>query len=266
VVQPTPVTHGQRLRAFRTAGIVLTETRHPRGMVLAPHAHEHACVNFVLEGVYDERIPGVGRHHGPHGLVFKPAGAEHANSFELGDAWCLLVELTDETLAPPEVDLAAPLESRDPRAATAALALWGELADQPDALAVEALALELYAHVLGRSATRKRDTRSPGLRAAAALLHDGPGAPWSLSLLAAEVGLHPSHLARAFHAQHGTTVGEYLRNLRVAAAARRLARSDEPIAALAHELGFADQCHLTRTFRRRLGRTPAAFRRRVRRP
>ena len=261
---PTPVTHGERLRAFRTPQLALTETRHPRGMVLARHAHEHACLNFVLEGVYDEHIRGVAQHHGPMGLVFKPALAEHENCFEHGSARCLLVELLDEELAPTGVDLRSPAESRDARAATLALALWGELAAGPSALAIEALALELYAQILGGNSARALETRSPGLRAATARLHDDPAAPWTLSKLAAEVGLHPSHLARAFRARHGTSIGEYLRNLRVAAAARRLAHSDEPIAAVALALGFADQSHLTRVFRARLGRTPGAFRRLLR--
>jgi AraC family transcriptional regulator len=96
------------------------------------------------------------------------------------------------------------------------------------------------------------------------MLHDDPAGPWTLSSLAAAVGLHPSHLARAFRARHGTSIGEYQRNLRIAAAARRLAHSDEPIATVAQALGFADQSHLTRVFRARLGRPPGAFRRLLR--
>lgn len=264
VIEPTPVTHGQLLRAFRTASFALTETRHPRGMVLARHAHEHACVNFVLEGLYDEHVRGVAQHHGPMGMVFKPALAEHENCFEHGSARCLLIELLDEELAPVGVELRSPAESRDARAANLALAIWGELAAGPSVLAIEALALELYARILGRGHARALETRSPGLRAATAMLHDDPAGPWTLSSLAAAVGLHPSHLARAFRARHGTSIGEYQRNLRIAAAARRLAHSDEPIATVAQALGFADQSHLTRVFRARLGRPPGAFRRLLR--
>jgi AraC family transcriptional regulator len=263
-VLPFPITSGQSLRSFRSAHVTLTETRHPCGMTLPRHAHEHACLNFVLSGVYDERIEGVAPEHEPLGLVFKPALAEHANCFAHGGARCLLVELTSAEFGPLGVDLSSPAESRDPRAATLALALWNELAGTPDSLAVEALTLELYAQVLGSRETRVLEQRSPRLAAAAARLHEDPSTPWTLSRLAAEVGLHPSHLARAFHARHGVTIGEYLRHLRVARAARRLAQSEEPIASVARTLGFADQSHLTRAFRARLGLTPGAFRRRLR--
>ena len=150
MIQPTPVTQGRRLREFQAGGLVLTETSHARGMVLARHAHRHACINFVLAGVYDERIEGVAEQHGPLGLVFKPALAEHANRFESSSARCLLVELTDPELVDPQLDLADPQESRDPRAAAVALGLWHELAapDDVSELSIAERSLELYALVL----------------------------------------------------------------------------------------------------------------------
>lgn len=264
VGHPIPVTFGEELRCWRSPHLVLTETRHAHGMRLHRHAHAHACVNFVLAGVYDEGIPGVGREHGALGLVYKPAEAEHENRFERGGARCLLVELLDDTFAPEGVDLRAPRESRDARAAVLGLALWHELGAARDPLALESLATELWARFPG-DAARRIGRPSARLEAALELLHDDPGAPWTLTRVAAEVGLHPSHLARAFHARHGTSLGEYLRQLRVAEAARRLAGTDEPIAGLADALGFADQSHLTRLFQRRMGLSPAAWRRSARR-
>ena len=55
--------------------------------------------------------------------------------------------------------------------------------------------------------------------------------------------------------------GEYVRRQRIALACRSLAESDMPLADVAIEAGFADQSHFTRTFKRQLGVTPAAYRR-----
>ena len=260
---PTPVTQGQRLREFQTGGFSLTETVHARGMVLARHAHRHACINFVLAGVYDERIEGVEQQHGPLGLVFKPALAEHANRFESSGARCLLVELTDPDLVDPRLELADPLESRHPRAAAVALALWHELAapDDVSALSITERSLELYALVVGGRAVGPLESRSPRVKRARAILHEDPCARWTLTRLAAAVELHPSHLARAFRARYGATIGGYLRLLRVSEAGRRLAFTDDAVASIALALGFADQSHLTRAFRQAVGVTPAAFRR-----
>jgi AraC family transcriptional regulator len=68
------------------------------------------------------------------------------------------------------------------------------------------------------------------------------------------------HLAKAFRRIEGQTAGEYLQRLRVRAACDRLRNSDDSLANLAADYGFADQSHFTRTFRKIVGVTPAAFR------
>lgn len=83
--------------------------------------------------------------------------------------------------------------------------------------------------------------------------------------LARQFGRHPDHLARQFRGLFGVTIARYLRARRVAWAADRLARSEDPLAAVALDAGFADQSHLTRSFREILHTTPARYRRQARR-
>lgn len=75
------------------------------------------------------------------------------------------------------------------------------------------------------------------------------------------MGVRPSELVRAFRAFHGISIGSYVRQLRLEWVARRLSDSDDPIASLAHDAGFADQPHLTRAFHAFSGVTPARYRR-----
>jgi AraC family transcriptional regulator len=82
----------------------------------------------------------------------------------------------------------------------------------------------------------------------------------SLGEIAMTAGISAAHLARSFRECQGCTVGEYVRNLRVESACRRLAGSDDGLAQIALAAGFADQSHLTRTFKRHMRITPAAFR------
>lgn len=257
----TPLTHGQRLRALSLPGFRLLETRHAQGLSIPRHAHAHACLNFVLEGCYQEELGSRDGAFAPLTCFFKPAGAVHSNDFRHAGARCLLVELGSEAALAPGTGLTDPVTTRFPSAVRAGLALWHELAapDSSTALAVEDLALELYEEALStRHVTREASAR---VRAAGATLHDDPRAGWTLSSLARHVGLHPSHLARAFRAQHGCTLGEYQRRLRLNEVARALALGRRPIAELMLEQGFADQSHGTRAFRRQFGTTPGAFRR-----
>jgi AraC family transcriptional regulator len=83
----------------------------------------------------------------------------------------------------------------------------------------------------------------------------------SLGGIATAVGVRPHRLARDFRDRTGVALHQYVLGRRVERAARLLRSSDTPIAMIAIECGFADQSHLTTAFRRRVGATPAAYRR-----
>jgi len=84
--------------------------------------------------------------------------------------------------------------------------------------------------------------------------------PLRLKTLALLARVHVVHLARTFRSCFGTTIVGYVRGLRIDFACRRLASSDLPLSTIAADAGFADQSHMTRTFRRFLRTTPHRFR------
>jgi AraC-like DNA-binding protein len=78
--------------------------------------------------------------------------------------------------------------------------------------------------------------------------------------LAREVRRHPSWLGDAWRCATGENFQETAARLRVERAAHLLRETDRPAAAIAAEAGFCDQSHMSRTFRRILGRLPSAVR------
>jgi len=86
---------------------------------------------------------------------------------------------------------------------------------------------------------------------------DGPCNPEDICALRG--GDFPHGLIR-FRSAHRTSVGAYLRGLRVAFACRELARSRDSLASIAAAAGFYDQAHMTRVVGRATGATPAAIR------
>lgn len=86
--------------------------------------------------------------------------------------------------------------------------------------------------------------------------------PMSLEDIARVAGLTRFSALRSFAAAFGITPMRYLASLRVEAA-RGLLAAGVPCSEVAARTGFADQAHLTRTFRDRLGLTPAAYQRAV---
>ena len=69
--------------------------------------------------------------------------------------------------------------------------------------------------------------------------------------------------SRSFLVQHHATPQQTLMALRLFAAKQRLARGEAP-AQVAAETGLTDQAHLTRTFLRRYGVTPARYQQQLR--
>ncbi|NIJ59114.1 AraC-like DNA-binding protein [Pseudochelatococcus lubricantis] len=79
--------------------------------------------------------------------------------------------------------------------------------------------------------------------------------------MAATVGLSESWFANVFKQTTGTTPLQWQLERRIDVAKKLLAESDLTIADIAAQLGFSDQAHLTKAFRRIAGETPAAWRR-----
>ena len=81
-----------------------------------------------------------------------------------------------------------------------------------------------------------------------------------ISDLARGASRHPSWVGSAYRQAAGEGLLEAAARFRVERATRLLRETGEPYAAIAFEAGFCDQSHMNRTFRRVLGRSPAAVR------
>ena len=113
------------------------------------------------------------------------------------------------------------------------------------------------------STARAADDTVPGADRVARVVRDRLAdellAPPSLADLAAELDLSRYQLLRAFRTTMGMPPYAWLAQYRVARARGLLEAGRRP-AEVAALVGFADQAHLTRWFRRVLGVTPAAYR------
>jgi AraC family transcriptional regulator len=78
--------------------------------------------------------------------------------------------------------------------------------------------------------------------------------------LAREVRRSPAWIGPAYRSRAGEGLQEVASRFRVERATQLLRESDETLCAIAIEAGFSDQSHMTRTFRRVLGRLPTAVR------
>jgi AraC family transcriptional regulator len=87
------------------------------------------------------------------------------------------------------------------------------------------------------------------------------GGPVAVGSLAALARLSPSHFRKAFKTTFGVTPHAYVMRERVAHARVAIASTHAPLSEIALDLGFSDQAHLCRAFRRTVGDSPARWRR-----
>jgi AraC family transcriptional regulator len=260
--------YGQTVQSRTLGGWGFSESVYPAGAQIERHTHESAFFYLVVAGVCREDYAHGSRVSEPASLVFHPAGEPHANHWHgAGDGRCFNIEADPARLTAlreyaPILDRPADFPGGTPSHLAARLYREFQHMDALSPLAMEGLMLELLAEA-SRTTVPDHAERVPPrwLREARELLNAHGRETPSLEGVAGAVGVHPSHLARAFRQQFHCSVGDYVRQIRIERACRLLSASETPLAEIALDLGFADQSHLCKTFKRAIGVTPAAFRR-----
>ena len=86
--------------------------------------------------------------------------------------------------------------------------------------------------------------------------------PVRLNAVAEQVALSVSYFSRAFKDSFGTTPHMHVLRLRLELAQKLMLTTEDPLSQIASACGLADQAHLSKLFRRLVGETPNAWRRR----
>jgi AraC family transcriptional regulator len=247
------------------AGFAIKELHQPPGRRLPWHVHDEASICFVLSGSYTESVRGQDRECSSHTLVLKPPLERHADRFDRLGGKCLLIEIARgrlDALASVSTVATEPSFVRDARFAAIGRRIHREFrgVDDLSSLAAEGLILEVLVDA-ARAVARERSNDPPvWLRQAHELVHDTFREPLTLSSVASAVNVHPAHLARTFRKHYHTSLGDYIRRLRIEHASVELTKPDASLAEISLRAGFFDQSHFSRVFKRHMGQTPTQFR------
>ncbi|TGA88713.1 AraC family transcriptional regulator [Streptomyces sp. MZ04] len=233
----------------------------------APHYHEEFTIGVCIGGSEIIDYRGGRLHVGPGSIVVLAPGEVHTGGpgHHGGYAYRAMYParnlLAEGTATAPH--FRDPVMD-DPELAAALRAAHTELSGAADPLEAESRLPWLLAALARRHSTARPlcDT-IPGAdhiaRSVRDRLADELLAPPSLAELAAPLGLSRYQLLRAFRTSTGMPPYAWLAQHRVTRARTLLDAGLRPAEAAAL-VGFADQAHLTRWFRRVLGVTPAAYR------
>ena len=278
-MSPTTIEASEWTRFFPADGTSRPDVLHARFVrhAYSRHTHDEYVVGLIETGVqrFDlERAV----HYAPAGSIFLiNPGESHAGGSGLPDGYVY------RTFYPPEnliraaaaefgatstvlPSFAKPVIT-DQQLYDVLLAFHRSLADPASTLEQEthlrhAITLLVRRHTEAGSSSWRLAGATPAIRRARQYLDESYGRDVSLSELARVCGLSPFHLARAFTAQFGLPPHAYLNNLRVTHA-KRMIRAGTSLAEVAYAVGYCDQSHLNRRFKRIVGVTPSQYARRT---
>ena len=252
------------LNTLKMSGLTLTEAQFAPGSRTPPHTHDTASICLTLTGQGTEIVHGRRILMQPGNVIMRAPQIIHSDEYGAVPLRGLSIELDRKWLETCRHFLSVFESYRHfPNGAVSALALRiyreSRIKDTVAPVIVEGLMLEMLGHA-SRSLV-KMPVRPPGwLMQARDLLHGRFNDPLNLVEIAHLVGVHPTHLARSFKKHYRTTVGEYLRSLRLDWATRRLSETEDSITEIALAAGFYDQSHFSHLFKQHTGLTPAEFR------
>jgi AraC family transcriptional regulator len=238
--------------------------------------HHWVCIAAVTQGTFQYRTTQGTATLAPGAFLLGNAGAcfECGHEHGVGDR-CVSFHFApdyfeDIVTAVPgarRLDFAVPRVA--PSTSLAPLIAAAETA-QDDGIELEEVALSVAGAAVAASAATKmsattasrRDERrvSEALRHIEARAHE----PITLAALARGVAMSPYHFLRTFRSVVGITPHQFVLGERLRRAARKLRESAESISTIAYDAGFNDLSTFNRRFRRIMGVTPAAYRRRTR--
>jgi len=106
------------------------------------------------------------------------------------------------------------------------------------------------------------DPSHPAVERALEFMRSHVGDAYDLDEVVAAVGLDKSYFVRLFKKRVGVPPMRYATNLKMSAAANLLHSSQDPLAAVAAQVGFSDEYHFAKRFKQWSGVPPGAYRRR----
>lgn len=244
----------------------VTEAGFPPGALLDTHTHDRAVFGVMLRGSFETRMNARVLACDQSSSWVEPRAEKHANAVGPKGAWVIVVQ-PDPARVEDYESLTGFLDAlhldSNPHVLLHARRVAAEIAN-PDALtplAIEAAVLSMLVCASRQKLVRERARHAPSwLRSARDIVHETFRNTTGLTAIARLVDVPPTQLAHSFRQYYGTTVGAYSRELRLAWALSRLESTEEGLASIALQAGYADQSHMNRECKARTGFTPRQLR------
>ncbi|MBD2460265.1 helix-turn-helix transcriptional regulator [Oscillatoria sp. FACHB-1407] len=257
-------------------GIFLAHHRQPAWEMPENHVSQHILsVNIGAASKVERVIDGQLQRERflPGNTAIYPSEVDYTLRWErdvefilLGIDPVLLQQTAIDVLNQNTVELVPLLDTTDPLIHSMALTLKAELENSQlgGRMYVEAIAQSLSIHLLRNYSVHPKAIPTAltaglpkhKLHQAVDYIHEHLQHELTLADIAAVVQMSPFHFARLFKQSTGLAPHQFVIRCRVERAKELLLRGQMAIADIAIEVGFANQSHLNRHFKRIVGVTP----------
>lgn len=247
----------------RIPSSVLLEVVHSQRVDLPKHSHELAFFSFLLNGSYSETYGKKSFSYRPMTIWWHRPGIMHKDVIGNTGGHFFNIEIQPQYLEQLQQTLKLPEDFYVQNNSLIWLVcrLYHEFKNWQ--IGSELIAEGITLEMLGYSAQRQflTNNRPPSwLWRVIEKLNDEFAQNFSTEQLAQEANVHPVHLATVFRQFQHQTIGEYVQKLRLSRAIQMLFNPERSLSEIAVSVGFYDQSHFARIFKRHLAITPGAFR------
>lgn len=255
---------GESLADQKISAFTLSERFYSPFFQTPSHSHEKSLFCFVIKGSYTETYGNRSINCSPSDFLFHASDFPHAEQYHRNGGHSFIVEVEADWLKSIREQIDFPTFSVDFKCGTLpelGAKLYREFRnfDSLSSLIIEGVMMEIAGET-ARTISFKEKHSPLWLKRIETLLLERYAESFSLTELAEFARVHPIHLAQTFRKFHHTTIGQFVRKLRLENAKNQLLKTRNTCTEIAAANGFSDQSHFTRLFKTHFGITPHQFR------
>jgi len=245
--------------SFHENGLLVSVSSYQQAAFIdAWHCHVNAHLSFVLKGGRSEQkkkryecLPGKATFYLPgevHRMI-EMRNSTHIN-LELEQPFLLKYNITEQELEN--------IFRKTPDSILLMLKIYKELSTAD--CYTEASISMLLVEFLNQAERWRFSNKIPvWIDSVQEYLHENWTGKISLNELSEAVGIHPVTISHYFPRYFSSTLGGYMRKLKIEKALSLLNTPDVSLTSVAYECGFFDQSHFIRTFKEHTGFLPSQY-------
>ena len=259
---------GENRKSFHTDGLTVVDSEFYYYARCPWHYHQNAHFAFTTTGRLTETHKKKKLHLSAGSLLYNHSQEPHCNSDYSEKVGALHIDISPEWFNEYGIDCLAIEglhEISNPLIKNIFFKIYKEIKcyDNASSLSVQSLVLNAIM-LMSRADVDQSSSMPSWTRKVKEALYDAYDEEISLKQVSSMVNIHPVYLCQQFPVYFKCSFGEYVRKIRIEKAVDMILNKKEySLTEIAYAVGFADQSHFIRTFKKNVGITPLAFKKMI---